>query len=513
MKILFLGLCYWTRSYIERTLESIPDKSIDVVMLECESPRSKEIKEMLERIGKIWRGKFRHIKYSQNIAGEVYRKFCTDNIELVKGYDYVFVSDMDAVFNQKLWDDMITLTEMGCIVSAVPDLVNLTPECKQLRDDYITKHVGTHKGVQYGCVPGAGINTGMQCHALPVGFFVKFCMETERYYIDCPIGLQRLEWGIRWVVPHNTRIYHMGWDGYSGTETAEDVVEYVAWKREIKDWTAMWRKRDLLKTVEVVQDEIYNRPKILFLGLCYWTVTYMEKTLNSLKETGYSIDIVLLENKSPYSEKIAECFRRFAKGWKGKFRHVLYDKNIMGEVYRVFYKENRELFDQYDYIWTSDMDVIIGKRLWDDMVGLQGPNCIVGAVCSSENFSPKVAKCGLKDITVTQSGEKNGVAWGWPPTWGHTGNHCNSFPLKIFKEFMASDYYVVDVNFFKFVRGRYWWISPVYTKIVHLSWDGYAGKHGEDDIVSYIESKKSMKGWNCMEEAKTVEKEFDIIYK
>lgn len=249
--------------------------------------------------------------------------------------------------------------------------------------------------------------------------------------------------------------------------------------------------------------------KILLLGLCYWTKTYMVETLNSLVKLDCEIDIVLLENQSPYSESIRRRFQRFSETWKGKFRHVLYDQNVAAEVYRIFYNDNKDLFDEYDYIFTTDMDVEINKKLWDDMCILAQTNLIVGAVCSEENFCKKVCPFDVSVITPIHANTFNGVSWGFAPVFGHTGNHLISFPVKYFKEFMETDYHVEDAMFGKFARERgLSWISPVNSRIYHLSWDGVLGMYGHEDIISYVKRPK-LTNWNRQELAKSTNIVFD----
>lgn len=222
--------------------------------------------------------------------------------------------------------------------------------------------------------------------------------------------------------------------------------------------------------------------KYIVIGLGYWTVTYIKKTLESFQP--HNVDFVLLENKSPYSPQIKEMVDDLK--WDAYFRHVTYDPNIIGEVFRVFYNDNKDFLKQYDYVVTVEMDISFDAKFWNDMVTLMKTGKVVSGAMSSHNLARGWNKNLLKTTTL---GTIDGTAWGYSPKL--TGFQCQAYMYDVFSYFMNTSYPIIDSNVPNILKEcgveR---ISPSESTLTHLMWDAYLGKDREhEDIATYLKNK------------------------
>lgn len=110
-KILILMNVYFNYEYVERTLDSIKankgDFTIDFIFLENPSKYSFKIKELSKKYN------INHYICNENIAGQIFQLFYSNNQSLLTKYDYICVTESDVVL------------DIGCIDEALYILNNL----------------------------------------------------------------------------------------------------------------------------------------------------------------------------------------------------------------------------------------------------------------------------------------------------------------------------------------------------------------------------------------------------
>lgn len=116
--------------------------------------------------------------------------------------------------------------------------------------------------------------------------------------------------------------------------------------------------------------------RILVLMNVFFNYDYTERTLLSLFQNkgNFTLDIIFLENPSKYSEEIRELSIKY------HLKHFIGNENIAGQIFQLFYSNNKSLFDDYDYVCITESDVVL-----DD-------GCISEALCILDKL-PNAGHC------------------------------------------------------------------------------------------------------------------------
>jgi hypothetical protein len=155
-------------------------------------------------------------------------------------------------------------------------------------------------------------------------------------------------------------------------------------------------------------DRLYSKKDFLFLGIVFRTISYVERTLATLDK---DIDIVMLECLSPETPNIGSRLKSASLKRTGKFRHILYSENLIGEAYRKFLRENTDVFENYSFLVVSDMDVEFECGTdWLAMMqafDLEKDVGIISLLCSDINHQPEFYGYGsivCRDEKILQNG-------------------------------------------------------------------------------------------------------------
>eukprot|EP01102_Stenamoeba_stenopodia_P017790 TRINITY_DN6429_c0_g2_i1.p1 TRINITY_DN6429_c0_g2~~TRINITY_DN6429_c0_g2_i1.p1 ORF type:complete len:353 (+),score=86.26 TRINITY_DN6429_c0_g2_i1:570-1628(+) len=119
----------------------------------------------------------------------------------------------------------------------------------------------------------------------------------------------------------------------------------------------------------------HTSQKIAVLTLGYWNVGDLDACLTSLEAQVFSestsasastmtsrkgghgmLDIFVLENPTPWSEKVAEMVRSHRRVKK----QLLSTQNVHSHLWRLFLRDNgKDVYEEYEYIALSDGDVVL----------------------------------------------------------------------------------------------------------------------------------------------------------
>jgi hypothetical protein len=195
---------------------------------------SPSIAKMLAECARNWRGHFRHIVYSKNLIGNVYRKFLTEHADIFQKYNYIITSDMDVEIDAEIpWKqcfDLFGLLSNVGVISLPCSDVNHTEICKGWQSIFIKNVKIASNGIAYGN-PNNDQNTGWQCIIFSAQTAKRFFVESSVECVDYCLGAWLQQNQYNWIVLAEFKVKHLMWDAYNNVSTQpKDVQSYILWK-------------------------------------------------------------------------------------------------------------------------------------------------------------------------------------------------------------------------------------------------------------------------------------------
>ncbi len=101
----------------------------------------------------------------------------------------------------------------------------------------------------------------------------------------------------------------------------------------------------------------------LLVSLVYYNFDIIQKHIESILPINDRVDIVVLENMSSCTEKSKSYFLNLLK--QGLIRrYILFDNNIGGHAFTIYFNDILKDISQYNYIVTRDGDLIVSANEW-----------------------------------------------------------------------------------------------------------------------------------------------------
>lgn len=234
--------------------------------------------------------------------------------------------------------------------------------------------------------------------------------------------------------------------------------------------------------------------KLVVLLQAYFNYEKIDRTLKSINSPDIEIDIIFLECPSKYSEEIYNIGKKY-----NIKNHFKCSENIAGEVFTLFIKNNIEFIKSYDYVATTEGDVVLDNGSISEAIYLlEKYNENYTSVCSVD-LHLNLPKYPIKfnDWVPTPIDKEDHLI-------GPTGFQFILFrPLFLLnfvnsclnKEICApialgcNNYTSLsDTNLSIFCkRAGVHWIRTKFTKLDHIGWEEYVENNSE-----YVKEKELM---------------------
>lgn len=231
--------------------------------------------------------------------------------------------------------------------------------------------------------------------------------------------------------------------------------------------------------------------RILVLLNCFFNHSDIERTIESIQNTEYPCDIIMLENPSKYSDKIREIAIKYRV-----YKHYICSDNIEGNVFLIFCNTYPDIINRYRYICMSEADVVLDMGSLHESIN----------ILSTSPDNSDVISIGLHMNTVKYHSLPI-QQWVPPPgrsgkyIVGHTGFQFIIFKINVLHDFINSinrkelseavalgvdRYYgISDTNLYIFIKRRgHYWLRTEFNNLDHIGWEHYM-KHGDE----YVEEK------------------------
>lgn len=172
-----------------------------------------------------------------------------------------------------------------------------------------------------------------------------------------------------------------------------------------------------------------QKPSLLLLINCFFNVSLIDRCLesikNSLKNT-FTLDIILLENPSKYSEEIYRLGKKY-----NIYKHYICNDNIEGNIFTVYMEKYKDTIQKYKYVGMSEGDVVMEEGALEEAIGIL------------ERNDARVGNISI-DVELNYSKYYNLPIRQWIPVARHVDDYDvgpTGFQCIVFKRDFALDFF------------------------------------------------------------------------
>jgi hypothetical protein len=215
--------------------------------------------------------------------------------------------------------------------------------------------------------------------------------------------------------------------------------------------------------------------KILLISIIYQEFNIIQKHIDSLFPLKDIIDIVILENKSSDTEFLIKDYCLSLLEKNNILQYWLFDKNIGGTAFTIFFDSFANQLKNYDYIIITDGDIKLynAKELLNEILLIL--DTVEDSFACAADID--ISNLPLEAIPESINWMPKAIDHGWYlecATAGHMLTFKKENILKYIEYRRKNNEIFIDSNIRKFcISKNKKWLKTKYQKAYHLTWDLY----------------------------------------